>query len=626
MAPKRGPDAREEESLAAIRRAPQRAIQPGLGLAEVLAVWALFGLFGAAIFWTYARLPARDFFHVSTSGPSGGAGRALVFLDFPTALVAIAIVLVVADRLDGRIAGGAGIVAIGLCAAVYWPGVVDQTDLDARWINAVAALGVAIAFGLTLAAARGGASAVAHAPGDRLRLLLVVAILVLGVEYVTGEFGVFINRIPGLGSVYWAQQPWAPFGHANLRPAVHLGHHHGFDGALLALAALALSRVFGTMRRRRLQAFLGLYLAVMFAYGLANEVQDAWGEQLVKRGVLDWAIPGVLVPAATPEFAAVIGAGLLLYLLVFRRLLAPWKAQARRVPMSVFALAACAVVVLAALGASAEGKTVRTPPPDRGEQRALRDAGEIAFPMVEKGWRIFVTNGDGSGRRNLTPHDHTNLAPRWSRRARLLFQSDREGNPDIYVGRRRLTDDPAKDGEPAPSPDGREIAFVSTRDGNREIYVMRADGAKQRRLTRNQARDEWPGWSPGGGIVFQSDRDGDFDLYVMNPDGSRLRRLTHVRGDERTPAWSPNGSMVAFASDRAGSSDLYVVRADGSGLRRLTRSAGEDFAPAWSPDGRLLVFGSDRDGRDQLFVVRADGSGLARLTDVQADKDAPDWR
>src|ERR671935_3224781 len=150
MAPKRGPGARERSSLATIRPRSQNRAGAGAGLAEALAVWTMLGLFGGAMFWTYARLPARDFFHVSTSGPSGGAGRALVFLNFPIALVAIAIVLVVVDRLEGRVAATSGVLAMALSAAVYWPGVVDQRDLDARWVNAIAALGVALAFGLTV--------------------------------------------------------------------------------------------------------------------------------------------------------------------------------------------------------------------------------------------------------------------------------------------------------------------------------------------------------------------------------------------------------------------------------------------------------------------------------------------
>jgi Tol biopolymer transport system component len=622
MAPKRGLEAREATSLATIRPHSQNAA----GVGEALSVWALFAVFVGATFWAYARLPARDFFHVSTSGPSGGAGRALVYLNYPVALVSIAIALVAADRLRGRRAGAVAVAAVGLSAVLYLPGVVNQRDLDARWVNAIPALGVALAFALTVAAARGGVTAVRRAPGDRLRLFVGAAVVLLGLEYVSGEFGVYVDQVPVLGSIFAAREPWAPFGQANLRPIVHLGHHHGFAGAELALSALVLSRVLGTMRRRRVEAFLALYLAVMLAYGLANEVQDVWGEQLVKRGVVSWAIPSVNEPGATAPFLAVIAAGVLLYLLLFRRLLAPREARARRIPAVLFAVPLLVGGLLAGLGLGADGSTVRTPPAQAAERAELGREGAIAFAMDDQGWDVFVVGGQGSAPRNLTNDDRRDLGPRWVSRRRLVFQSDRQGSADVYAGALRLTDDAAADGEAAASPDGRLIAFVSTRDGNRELYVMRADGSRKRRVTRNAADDEWPRWTTDGRIVFQSDRDGDYDLYVASADGAGLRRLTDLRGDERTPAWSHRGSRIVFSANPHASYDLYEVRADGRGLRRISRIAGDEFAPAWSRDDHFLVFVGNRDGRDQLFAVRADGSGLARLTDVQADKDAPDWR
>jgi Tol biopolymer transport system component len=622
MAPKRGLGAREATSLATIRPHSQNAA----GVGEALSVWALFAVFVGATFWAYARLPARDFFHVSTSGPSGGAGRALVYVNYPVALVSIAIALVAADRLRGRWAGAVAVAAVGLSAVLYFPGVVSQRDLDARWVNAIPALGVALAFALTLAAARGGVTAVRRAPGDRLRVCVGAAVILLGLEYVSGEFGVYVDQVPVLGSIFAAREPWAPFGQANLRPIVHLGHHHGFAGAELALSALVLSRVLGTMRRRRVEAFLALYLAVMLAYGLANEVQDVWGEQLVKRGVVSWAIPSVNEPGATAPFLAVIAAGVLLYLLLFHRLLAPREAVARRIPAVLFAVPLLVGGLLVGLGLGADGSTARTSPAPAAQRAELGREGAIAFAMVDQGWDVFVVRGEGSAPRNLTRDDWRDLGPRWVSRRRLVFQSDRQGNADVYAGGLRLTADGAADGEPAASPDGRLIAFVSTRDGNRELYVMRADGSRKRRVTRNAADDEWPRWTTDGRIVFQSDRDGDYDLYVASVDGAGLRRLTDLRGDERTPAWSHRGSRIVFSANSHGGYDLYEVRADGRGLRRITRLAGDEFAPAWSRDDRFLVFVGNRDGRDQLFAVRADGSGLARLTDVQADKDAPDWR
>ena len=90
---------------------------------------------------------------------------------------------------------------------------------------------------------------------------------------------------------------------------------------------------------------------------------------------------------------------------------------------------------------------------------------------------------------------------------------------------------------------GWEIAFVSERDGNREIYVMSADGSAVRRLTDHPAADVYPAWSPDGArIAFVSERDGNADIYVMNADGTAPQRLTNSPAEEAFPAWSPDGA------------------------------------------------------------------------------------
>jgi hypothetical protein len=86
--------------------------------------------------------------------------------------------------------------------------------------------------------------------------------------------------------------------------AVHLGHHHGTDGALLVLTALLLSRVAVERRRFRIATFA--YLATMLAYGGVNFVQDAWNEQVVKRGWTDTGIPSALLPGVKPIWGVVI--------------------------------------------------------------------------------------------------------------------------------------------------------------------------------------------------------------------------------------------------------------------------------------------------------------------------------
>ena len=144
---------------------------------EALATWLLWALVLLAIVATYARLDPAELYHVSHGGITGGLSRVVVELNFPLSLVAIALVLVALGGLP-RGAWWAGAPAIVLCAVTAWPGVVDQDDLDARWINLVPALGVGLALALSaVATRRAGAAWSPPLPLDRARI--VVALLVL---------------------------------------------------------------------------------------------------------------------------------------------------------------------------------------------------------------------------------------------------------------------------------------------------------------------------------------------------------------------------------------------------------------------------------------------------------------
>jgi len=288
---------------------------------------------------------------------------------------------------------------------------------------------------------------------------------------------------------------------------------------------------------------------------------------------------------------------------------------------------------------------------------------------------VFVMNADGSGLRSLTHErglDTFPVAnPVWSpNRKRILFESWREGRLvpglgftsawDVYTmnadgtGRRRLAQGITRvastpDGQPttndllsfAWSPDGRRIAFVSNRGSWRcgfrpsrnnkcdfEIYVMNADGSRQRKLTQRAGRwDIDPVWSPDGRtIAFVSmpnaigllHPDGPHEIYVMNSDGSGQRMVAHGTG----PAWSPDGTKIAFRSTRSGSGEVYVVNADGSGLQRLTHNPGSDGNPVWSRNGRKIFF----EGRGDIHVMNVDGSGQRNLTPNAAPpRDASDY-
>jgi hypothetical protein len=284
------------------------------GLAEVAAAWVLFGLVAGAMWITYSRLPAEDFYNVSDSGLLAGAGRVLVFTNYSTALVALALLALVADRLRGRYVLAA-VLSAALCAVVFWPGVVEQSDLDAKPVNALPALGVLGALVLTVVAlAHGGIGGSRPFGGgwDVARAVSALVLVLAAIPWLLAEVGVYVSAVPVLGSILMGDEIIPEPGHPGLH-AVHLGHHHGLDGTLLALSALALSRVVGQVRPPALRTALGLYVALMLVYGLANALQDLWLEQLVKRGTTSLELPTMTVPKATWEWLAIVLAALLIH-------------------------------------------------------------------------------------------------------------------------------------------------------------------------------------------------------------------------------------------------------------------------------------------------------------------------
>lgn len=284
--------------------------------AEPLIVWTLFALVITAVIATYARLPVGELYNVSRSGTAGGFSRALVLIDFPLALVAVALALIAFDSLGGRLAAALALGSVLLSATVAWPGVVDQADLDARWVNVLPALGVALALVLSVRAARRATPTFAgRLPLDLARIAVAAFLVIAGLPWLFAEVGFSISDIPGLGTVFLGDQIRASGGGETLQ-VVHLGHHHGADGLYLALSALLLSRVL--VRLGKFRALVSAYLALMLAYGLANFAQDFWTEQIVKRGWTAHSIPSLLHPSFSIGWACILVVAVALELGAFR--------------------------------------------------------------------------------------------------------------------------------------------------------------------------------------------------------------------------------------------------------------------------------------------------------------------
>lgn len=262
------------------------------------------------------------------------------------------------------------------------------------------------------------------------------------------------------------------------------------------------------------------------------------------------------------------------------------------------------------------------------------------------GMEIYVLDPDDGSTIRLTHNDGFDGLPDWSPDgSRIAFTSDLDGflgeqepggpsNLELYTmapdGSEvvRLTHNTRYEGETDWSPDGSWLAFDAADPfEDLQVYVMGSDGRTPPSALTSGAPNGHPAWSPDGSMIaFTSLRDGDREIYVMAADGSGQTNLTNSPGsDDNLAAWSPDGSRIAFFSERDGNAEIYVMEADGSDPVRLTDSPAVDVDPSWSPDGRHIVFTSERNGEPDLFVVTSDGSGVQALTDNDTLDLMPEW-
>ncbi len=168
---------------------------------------------------------------------------------------------------------------------------------------------------------------------------------------------------------------------------------------------------------------------------------------------------------------------------------------------------------------------------------------------------------------------------------------------------------------------GTQIAFISDRTGNKELWMMDYDGANQHMLLQLKTISLTPRFSPDGSrIAFTcyGDAGGGFVsaqicMYSMET-GKRVAFMRY-RGTNSAPTWAPDGSKVMFSSSMHGDPELFTIDVSGGNLKRITYSAGVDTSPAWNPKtGQTVVFVSDRAGIPQLYMMNADGTNTSKIS------------
>ena len=252
--------------------------------------------------------------------------------------------------------------------------------------------------------------------------------------------------------------------------------------------------------------------------------------------------------------------------------------------------------------------------------------------------RLYRIDQDGAGFVEVrSAGDRKVLSPEWDHEGRrITYMEFWSGHGQLFVqdaaaaGRRAVTDGTTLDFTPVFSPDGRTLAFSRALEEGTDVYIFDiGNNCCVQRLTVGRFSDNLsPAYSPDGQrIAFVSTRAGLPQIYVMAADGTDQQLFAPfdygVTGSSNAPDWSPDGQSVAFHRDVAGTLQVFVLDVRTRTVRQLT-SLGRNEDPTWAPDSRHLAFVANRSGYRQLWVIDME-TGRIRPLLQQSGVRLPAW-
>lgn len=273
-----------------------------------------------------------------------------------------------------------------------------------------------------------------------------------------------------------------------------------------------------------------------------------------------------------------------------------------------------------------EPRPIHEPPPGRRFLAAV-----VAFAVASAGIALGVRAFRGAESVPAATVENGKIAFVVSRDGEYeIFLMDENGAPFVRLSGGR---------DPAWSPDGTRVAFTANED-RLGISIVNADGTGSVKLTDKPAYAQTPTWSPDGEQIAYAAADG---IYVMDSDGTDVHRITGYTGplacDDFDPSWSPDGARIAFAVRcDGGGLGIFTVDADGSDRAMVTGRVsleGESAEsldlygePAWAPDGARIAFTGGNVNQiptQHIYTINADGTGIDRITDGDVSDWSPIW-
>jgi TolB protein len=210
----------------------------------------------------------------------------------------------------------------------------------------------------------------------------------------------------------------------------------------------------------------------------------------------------------------------------------------------------------------------------------------------------------------------------------ISFISERDGQREVYVVQangtkeKRFTDNKYADYNGPFSPDGKALVVmrVEGEEGPHKLYFWPIDGSEPKRLGPDMARLRFPNFTPDGKYVFfESSGSKEFpahfcDIYRIDSAGKKFEKITNNDEGNFEPIVSPRGDVVVHISSRDRVAELYAMKVDGKSPLRLTNTPRDEWGQKFSPDGAKLAFISDREGAERIWLKDFPDGPEKRLT------------
>jgi TolB protein len=267
----------------------------------------------------------------------------------------------------------------------------------------------------------------------------------------------------------------------------------------------------------------------------------------------------------------------------------------------------------------------------------------VGKKQINGNGQIYIADFDGGNIKQITFNNAVNLSPTWTKDgSKITYTSFKSGKPEIYnynlitKQETKIVSNMLNSSGASWSPDGNTLAFSAGSKDEKSTFIFSIDkfGKNKKTLVDTSSIEVEPAFSPNGKLLaYTSTKFGKPMIFVKDLASDSNTRITYAGWYNASASWTPDSKTIAFASydrdiDRW---DLFRINANGSNIERLTLNQGDNEKPSWSPDGRFILFQSDRtskgtrNGPKKLYVMTKDGSYQKPFDIPLIEAKQPSW-